>query len=914
MPPRRRPAPISAAALPASRLPPGTPQLPDSKSPVSGGNSNHSPPKLERQRTANSSDKQLESSYTQNFTDESEKIAMAPKNSDNVPVTATADSKLERQRKRNEEADPTLNTSISVDKRTHQPRPKGKQWKPFDYTADSPQPNILSEGGVPVPEVRVNTFRPSSRGSSLTRSMSVLSHRTNETGPSDMNRQDSVLTENGFVLCKGRKTKKTPGELDAYEDKPEERQTTVEATFDKREIYNVFGNALPGPEFIEETVGLKNGQLQFIQHPNGDVSAQQWSAERYIWENIGQFSNIRKKVEGQLAADRLKGQTAYQTLQQNTLAYFRTIAKQREATVMGLPFGTKDIQAAIPEPRVELAAAPTGLKESTPVPTIVQQPITMAELASAQYSIQDARSTSTERTVVPPRRPQPQLNVAQRSFSEQPTFATNYGPRAYRQEDPFYSGSSYQQIYVGYQYPQSHYGHLTRPTFTQQYQQTSQRPQGLDYDFHFPSARPTARATQENAGKPQFYDGNAIPTPSENPQQQSYGSQITNAPRQSYPQYQNIAPNVSNQQQEPPRTRVTANTEIAAPRPKPVTPYDNRTAIRDQLWKHVETAKERSLSQANIRTVLYDPYQSPASTQKPKPDPEKEPEKQVTPPEFNQYGTQKGLQLPRSFDGSSSRFFPTVLVPDAEKSSSSGPSVPENNLRDSDPDPYPTNTRAQNTPWIKTSSSSRPTPQTFKAPFFPDEPNPRSSIGSATASRAARETYDEELNKWFKNGTTFQRQQEFFERMTASRNDMLSMPQRPPAQPTPTGPPSRTQPRQEQSSNTNTNGNTSSSAPVDISRLMVSVAENLASYTQGPADTRRGYFTPWGPAPEWAIDRSERGNDSFYDADWGTPPARIGRDPRYSDTTWQNEQAPQRYGGGYGGGGLDRRFGFGGRY
>ena len=115
-----------------------------------------------------------------------------------------------------------------------------------------------------------------------------------------MERQDSALTENGFQLYKGRRNRKNAAELSAYEEKPEERQTTVEANYDKREMCDVFGNALPGPEFLPANPGFKDGQLQFIQHPNGDVSAHLWVANSFEWQNIGQFSNIRKKVEGQL--------------------------------------------------------------------------------------------------------------------------------------------------------------------------------------------------------------------------------------------------------------------------------------------------------------------------------------------------------------------------------------------------------------------------------------------------------------------------------------------------------------------------------------------------------------------------------------------------------------------------------------
>ncbi|MCJ1443811.1 MAG: hypothetical protein MMC23_004311 [Stictis urceolatum] len=42
------------------------------------------------------------------------------------------------------------------------------------------------------------------------------------------------------------------------------------------------------------------------------------------------------------------------------------------------------------------------------------------------------------------------------------------------------------------------------------------------------------------------------------------------------------------------------------------------------------------------------------------------------------------------------------------------------------------------------------------------------------------------------------------------------------------------------------------------------------------------YFNKFGQAPEWCIDRSGDGNRSFFGGDWGAPPQRVGRDPRYA--------------------------------
>ena len=111
----------------------------------------------------------------------------------------------------------------------------------------------------------------------------------------------------------------------------------------------IFGCDLPSPSYCQSRPGTTNGEIKFCIHPNGDVSAQQWFESQFQWINVGQYSNIRKRTEGQLASDRLKGETELQSLQQNTLAYFHAIARQREAAVMGRELNLQDLGAALSE-------------------------------------------------------------------------------------------------------------------------------------------------------------------------------------------------------------------------------------------------------------------------------------------------------------------------------------------------------------------------------------------------------------------------------------------------------------------------------------------------------------------------------------------------------------------------------------
>jgi phospholipase A-2-activating protein len=50
---------------------------------------------------------------------------------------------------------------------------------------------------------------------------------------------------------------------------------------------NVNKEQLPGPEFLTQKSGTKEGQVQMINEPNGNISAYQWSVGANQWVNIG---------------------------------------------------------------------------------------------------------------------------------------------------------------------------------------------------------------------------------------------------------------------------------------------------------------------------------------------------------------------------------------------------------------------------------------------------------------------------------------------------------------------------------------------------------------------------------------------------------------------------------------------------
>ena len=73
--------------------------------------------------------------------------------------------------------------------------------------------------------------------------------------------------------------------------------------------------------------------------------------------------------------------------------------------------------------------------------------------------------------------------------------------------------------------------------------------------------------------------------------------------------------------------------------------------------------------------------------------------------------------------------------------------------------------------------------------------------------------------------------------------------------------------------------------PVDDHDLFIAALSQLQSYVTGPDAKNPHRFGQYsGQVPEWCMDPRPGGNRSFFGDDWGAPPSRVGRDPRYRTT------------------------------
>ena len=82
------------------------------------------------------------------------------------------------------------------------------------------------------------------------------------------------------------------------------------------------------------------------------------------------------------------------------------------------------------------------------------------------------------------------------------------------------------------------------------------------------------------------------------------------------------------------------------------------------------------------------------------------------------------------------------------------------------------------------------------------------------------------------------------------------------------------------------NCSTSSTEPTrctnpEVTDLLVPLLANLHGYVTDTSKQTAGYFGRYARVPEWCIDKGQGGESSFFGEDWGAPPPRVGRDPRY---------------------------------
>ncbi|KAI9843167.1 MAG: hypothetical protein M1838_002742 [Thelocarpon superellum] len=88
-----------------------------------------------------------------------------------------------------------------------------------------------------------------------------------------------------------------------------------------------------------------------------------------------------------------------------------------------------------------------------------------------------------------------------------------------------------------------------------------------------------------------------------------------------------------------------------------------------------------------------------------------------------------------------------------------------------------------------------------------------------------------------------------------------------------------------------------SAAADTANRLLIPLLGTLQGYLAESPRNGYGNFGSFAPVPEWCVDTSSTSSlQTFFGEDWGAPPARVGRDPRYRPLMRQH-QSNHRLGG-----------------
>ncbi|KAG9520005.1 hypothetical protein KCV07_g4532, partial [Aureobasidium melanogenum] len=734
---------------------------------------------------------------------------------DQIRLAELATARLERQSKRIIENDPTIPISKLVHPRTARNK-VSKHWPDPDYPessdGDVTSTSRASRKGSPF-DVHAKVFRPGSRDSSDSRSLEAP-------------RKDSVTLsadDGDFELVTSKRSKPSSRPavgLNAREVRSDEKSPAIAVSFNRQEINEVFGNDLPPLTYFQGNVGNKDGQVGFAMHPNGDISAQQWSQSDYQWFNIGQFSNSRRRTEGTLASHRLKGENELHSLLQHSLCYFRAVAKQHEASSMKLPFGPKELQAYMPKVSINRPARKAAVT-----------PVTNTSTKSESEQPPPERKQQTRTPSLGPEIEPWAQGYASRVRSRRKLSITPAAP-------PSNNLSSQHDLLPS----TTNVGTVPNNTL-------NQWPYSLTALNNLSFGAFSTNREHDAPDKPDLLPSLTGPTktPANLIERSQYLKSFLpkSVPQTTTSQLHTFVPGLNSStsfEKTQPQTHSSGQTPTSS----------QRSFTKACLDKIFDAAASRNMnSSTGARTVLHDPFQSqsPTISSMTKQD-----------SEVKHYDT-TWSSIPIGEAASS-------CIGQASSSTSNEDLVFDPRVSEPEPATKPKLMEIVDIslPHMTTEELaiySRPSPQNFNGPFFMGSPD--------VPSEASRKSHEQELHDWFYSGLTImERQDEHFEYIKTAHNQGITQSK---ANPGPIGTPST-------SSMSSKNQRPEPFNEI-TTRLFLTVHESLSQYTQGPIEQRRGYLAPFCDPPEWCIDKSANGNNSFFGEDWSQPPERISRDSRY---------------------------------
>lgn len=627
------------------------------------------------------------------------------------------------------------------------------------------------------------------------------------------------------------------------------------------ETIQFFGRRLPDPIYLQQVMGTIDGEVTFIGHPNRDVSAHQWSAASFQWSNIGQFSHIRRKVEGQLASDRLRGQAIGMSIPQNTLAYFKAIAEQRGMIMMKSSLEKQQPSERFSEvgfmmPRVR---API---DSSRRPTLAESD-NFGSLSSASGPAPGGRFPTLGN-----------LAVAREARLSQwpPTAPSLLSNMDILADDPFITSNQFQSSM-----PAS--AAMTTPP--NRGSAVPSRLARMDFNFEFPSRttnqwRPDSPQTPAgDEARKEFFARQ---------EQERIRQDLWPQERQAALQEICVGEDAAGSLEGSSQNCKTFGQE------QELSPEHifKRERLKERLYEFGNLAGSRAGITTANRVAIPDLTARIVPTYNFAP---------AFPPGFEPPPLPAQASQTSTLNANAPPYNHTnFLNPHPPHTSSDSPTLTNatattTNLKFSEPDTI----RPSHVPEIAPGLAQQaPTPQNFTGPFFADT---IPTAHAPTTPLAPRLAEPEKLEMWWTNGQQPARQEAFYHSImsTAAANARIR--------------------GGGGNANTTSGSNSGTNSNSITNRLLVPLYENLRLYADesgGSARPRNFYSRHFAPPPPYAIDRALCGNETFFGDDCGAPPPRFGRDPRYQFAGVAGELGLRGgFGGGFAGLGLGMRMGLG---
>lgn len=475
----------------------------------------------------------------------------------------------------------------------------------------------------------------------------------------------------------------------------------------------LFGKQLPDPIHLHVELGEFDGQVLFIGHPNRDVSAHQWSSSSYQWVNVGLYSYTRRRIEGSLASDRLRGST----IPYNTIEYFKAVAEHRENAAWRNSH--HDAPKMSDQSNVQ---HPTALRHPTP-----NDSEHVASLSGISGSSREQFRTLGQ--------------LGQNAYAHASTDRQAPTPDSIRVthdvlEDPFVSTSE-QPHHISPQFHSKESGALVSGS--------------MDFEYIFPARASTVAARisdfDTNVQKQTFW---------KREQERIEAMHLVTSEDENYSGGGYAG------SREPPRRLQPSSARAAY---VPVSPEDahNRQQLKNRLALLGEQAHSAGLS-ANQRVAV--PYAQDLHQQ------ESAVKRVLPPPGFTVANPHR---IASTLNANAAPYTAMSAVSaQSRESSSSDTEVDEDmpsqndylaaNLRFSDPDWRAPGKMSE---ILNDLSDMPPTPQNWRGPFFSDD---KPTTQNPAASLAYQVEWNEKLDNWFRDGQRPARQQEYSRSIMATAN------------------------------------------------------------------------------------------------------------------------------------------------